>query len=411
MADDKLLQLGDLLRYIISNHDPSIQHLFYFGIGSASNLTQKRVSMIERRDMHQYPPFIEYIHENYGVRLHLILIDAYLSSPPYIVTVLQKRDINEHMQYNRLNKSNQNIANMCTNVHDIGNITVYEFKENVEYIGCITNNRQINDCSIDITEMLHEFNDWCNETRNLLAFHDFSGRNTWMVAEYFDQFVNRSSFILYDITLRRDGTCSIDLEDDIIHLHMRVINDKVQFVNPYQLPSMEALRICKSSKNVKYSTQTEYFIKRKIHLFKKEVYSILRRLINHRNELNKKHKENSEMEKFGKNVRKNEFFIHDIISGYHICEIMFRPYINMYLGGQIEEAMEILDQLIHILYENVKKFIKINFKEFYNDNKVKFDDIHNDLYEWVGKYEQKIKNWLISNGLCQNDNFNYYAFI
>jgi len=375
------LKLENLFEYYNDQQDfNNNQRLLYFGIGSAANLLNNKIMKVKQKNMHQFPPLIQRVKGIYpNIRVDIFLIDAWLKKKPYIVNYLESNNVSvfQDKQYNNIFRTTEGI-------------TIYNFQNNVEYEGDTYGN------FFDITPLLLNFNKLCMTRNDLLTFHDFSGRNTWMLAEYMDKHIgNNQNRIVYDLTLRMEGSCQVNLTDELFNLQIEKYqkDDRqfIKFINPFCYSNYQLIELIKNTPYKK--EQLSMPIYKRINIFKKNIYPILRRFINHRNELNDYGKT------FLNRVREHEFFFLD--SKIHD---MFTLYRNDYFKNK-SFNLTFLNSIIHELKNSVINYL-VNIFYLPNDdlNKVKSyikkesQMIENDIYGWCDRIEEifltKIKLFL-----------------
>ncbi len=153
----------------------------YTGVGTAAGLINRETGILEAKNYHQYPPFLQNL-KNTIVNLHLfiILIDPCQEEPPYLTNDLF------------LKKEN---------------ITIFTLKENV-----YTEPYQV--CGLNITEHLRALNRFAIKHNITTLYHDFSGRRVGLLAEYFDKEINEHlDHVVYGMSAREDHGCIFDLTD------------------------------------------------------------------------------------------------------------------------------------------------------------------------------------------------------
>jgi hypothetical protein len=95
-----------------------------------------------------------------------------------------------------------------------GNDTHYksEFIQTFVYRERVYNDPDLNEADLNITPMLRDLNAFAKEKQVSLLYHDFTGRQTALVAEYFDN-ENKEYLdqIIYGMSAREDHGCFFDL--------------------------------------------------------------------------------------------------------------------------------------------------------------------------------------------------------
>ncbi len=270
------------------------QNNIFVSVGSAANLSDKNILRLEDRDMHQFPSFVEAVFRMVG-SVDIILIDPMLKDDPYLVT-----------DYFPLHGIDSVIDKKYRNIfHTTNEATVYCFKNNVTY------NEILNETGngTDMVPILRKFNDFCIMNNDIFIFHDFTGRDTWKIAEFFDaELEEHINHILYDITMRSEGSCLINLENQLFSLPINISDEIVHFMNPYYYTCYEISVILSDGVEQPNNSQLKMVIANRMSAFKKRIFPLLRRLIYHRKSLsNVVYDKNN----FFLNVRQNEFFHFD----------------------------------------------------------------------------------------------------
>ena len=124
-----------------------------------------------------------------NLHLFLVLIDPLQENPPYVVTDYKLQGNND---------------------------THYksEFIQTFVYRERVYTDPDLNEADLNITPMLRDLNTFAKEKQISLLYHDFTGRQTALVAEYFD-FENKEYLdqIIYGMSAREDHGCFFDLTE------------------------------------------------------------------------------------------------------------------------------------------------------------------------------------------------------
>lgn len=195
-----MINLNDFKNEITSipNDEPVF---IYIGVGAASSVGAKGQLLSEH--YHQFPPFLQDMHNRLPhLHLFLLLFDPYQESPPKVAT-----------DYALIDHSNSDHHYSRDFLH------VFVFRHAV-YTQPDFNHRE---GAVDITATLRDLNQFVKENRISLLYHDFTGRRTALVAEYFDH-ENKTHLdqIVYDMSGREDHGCFFDLTQTHAYFPFRV---------------------------------------------------------------------------------------------------------------------------------------------------------------------------------------------
>ena len=205
----------DIINSIKSRFSDKPQ-LIYLGIGTYAGLTEADGSLADK-NYHQYPPFIQHLKNSVqDLQLSIVLIDPCQEDPPYMV---------QHMQVNELTLNN-NIYSSADQ-----SLTVYTLREHVY----TDSYNKYNDNYINITSLLRDLNEYVMTNDIALIYHDFTGRENRLLAEYFDDDLsNHLDHIIYGLGLREDVGCYIDLTSPCSYQPFYLNREnKLRFFNVY----------------------------------------------------------------------------------------------------------------------------------------------------------------------------------
>jgi hypothetical protein len=180
------MNLNDILNTIFEQiRNIPLDHpvFIYTGVGTAAGLINRATGILEQKNYHQYPPFLQDL-KNTIVNLHLfiILIDPQQEDPPYLMTDQQ------------LKKENVSVFTLRQSVYA-------EPYNSADY-------------AIDITVQLRTLNQFAIQNNITTLYHDFSGRRVNLLAEYFDKEIGEHlDHVVYGMSARTDHGCIFDLTD------------------------------------------------------------------------------------------------------------------------------------------------------------------------------------------------------
>lgn len=203
-----MLSLNDFFTNLSSHFTAGIH---YISVGCAH--FDEEVSNTSPGSEQQYPPFLRQ-HDN--IHTTLVLIDYALELPPKCLTHINDIEMTEYK-----------------NVFKSKNKTIYCFQNRVSW----TNEQH---CT-NIYSSLLAYHNYILQSESLFFFHDFTGRDIHELADIMDtklityegNIINKTNLkkIMYDITLRQNIGCFVNLNDE----HNMPIIDlkKLEIINPF----------------------------------------------------------------------------------------------------------------------------------------------------------------------------------
>lgn len=190
----------------------------YVGVGTAAGLVNSD-GILEPTNYHQFPPFLQYVRKRItNLNLFLVLIDPRQENPPYMARdfPLIEIQIDEYQMENAEN----------------GSLHVFVFRKNVYTDTDVQENENWNvnnnnDDAVNITETLRDLNNFAIANQASLLYHDFTGRRTANLAEYFEyecenQYMDQ---IIYAMSARKDHGCYFDLTHSSSYYPIRLAVD------------------------------------------------------------------------------------------------------------------------------------------------------------------------------------------
>lgn len=182
-----MINLNDLKNEMV-NVPISDPVFLYIGVGTASN--DKKILLLEH--YHQFPPFLQDMRNKVpNLHVFLLLIDPCQESPPYVATQYKLEDPNN---------------SECHYQSDFLQTFVYRVSVYTD-ADIYSDNDGLN-----ITAMLRDLNQFAKEKHISLLYHDFTGRRTNILAEYFDgENKEHLDQIIYGMSAREDHGCFFDL--------------------------------------------------------------------------------------------------------------------------------------------------------------------------------------------------------
>jgi hypothetical protein len=216
------MNLADIFNTIKSQTHltPTKTHLIYIGVGTYAGLKEPDGSLADK-NYHQYPPFIQHLKNSLPyLQLSIVLIDPHQENPPYLT---QDKGL-------LLNDSN-NVNHTDIYYSSDHSLTLYTLRERITTDAYTHNNDDI----VNITSLLRDLNNYVIANDIALIYHDFSGRDNRLLAEYFDEEIGEHlDHIIYGLGLREDFGCYFDLSHPCsYHLFSLNRQRKLRFFNIY----------------------------------------------------------------------------------------------------------------------------------------------------------------------------------
>lgn len=213
-----------------NNNNNNSPHLIYIGVGTYAGLRETDGTLADK-NYHQYPPFLQHLKNSIpDLHLSIILIDPYQENPPYMV---QDKGL-ELKEF--VIDDNVILPNFSQNFSDIycsqdKSLTLYTLRHHV-YTDPFKN---YHDDGINITTHLREINNYAIEKDIPFIYHDFTGRDNRVLAEFFDEELKQHlDHIIYGLGLREDFGCYFDLTSPCSYYPYIINpNGKIRFFNIY----------------------------------------------------------------------------------------------------------------------------------------------------------------------------------
>ena len=173
------------------------KQIIYIGVGTYAGLKEADGSLLQK-NYHQYPPFLQGLKNSQpDISLSLLLIDPCQENPPYMV---EDKGL-------LLKPKNNNWPDDIYTSPD-HSLSLYTLRQNV-YTDPY---QKYDDNYLNITEHLRDLNNYAMANDILFMYHDFSGRNNRLLAEFFDEDIKAHlDHIIYGLGLREDLGCYFDL--------------------------------------------------------------------------------------------------------------------------------------------------------------------------------------------------------
>jgi hypothetical protein len=184
-----MINLNDLKNEIIMI--PLNEPVFlYIGVGTAAREKQH----LPLEHYQQFPPFLQEMRNQVpNLHLFLLLIDPYQENPPYVATDYNLQE-SSAIHYRDADGLLQIFVSRCS---------VYTDAD----LHALEN-------ALNITPVLRDLNQFAVEKQISLLYHDFTGRKTALLAEYFDgENKEHLDQIIYGMSGREDHGCFFDLTE------------------------------------------------------------------------------------------------------------------------------------------------------------------------------------------------------
>jgi hypothetical protein len=221
------MNLNNLKNEIISirNDEPVF---IYVGVGTAKGIVNGE-GILEPTNYHQFPPFLQDLRNRIeNLNLFLVLIDPRQENPPYLLRdypALEEVEPDHYANAVGANaiKTNNEGAGAAMQVFVIRESVYTDVDDEPGYP------------AINITETLRDLNAFAVEKRASLLYHDFSGRRTAALAEYFQHEILNEHLdqIVYSLSAREDHGCYFDLAQLTSYYPIRQVFAEVDMV-PYE---------------------------------------------------------------------------------------------------------------------------------------------------------------------------------
>ena len=198
---------------------PTEPVFIYIGVGTMAGLLNSDGTLAPD-NYHQYPPFVQDLHNRVeNLNVCLVLIDPLQENPPYL-----ERDYPvEEVQPDHFKSAGEKRLQVF--VH---RKRVYTEPDDFQYY---------DENAINITELLRDLNDFALLNHVSLLYHDFTGRRTASIAEYFDyDYSTVSDQIVYAMSARENHGCYFDLSKSNAYFATRVERSLPQGVPPFNPP-------------------------------------------------------------------------------------------------------------------------------------------------------------------------------
>jgi len=188
---------------------PSSEPVFIFiGVGTMAGLLNDDGTLAQE-NYHQFPPFVQDLRNRVdNINLFLVLIDPLQENPPYLTRDFPVQEVaTDHYK-------NQD-RRLQVFVH---RKVVYTEPDERKYY---------DENAVNITDILRDLNDFAVANSASLLYHDFTGRRTATLAEYFEHdYANVLDQIVYGMSARVNHGCYFDLSKSNAYFAIKLADPK-----------------------------------------------------------------------------------------------------------------------------------------------------------------------------------------
>jgi hypothetical protein len=359
------------------------QNLLYVGVGTAANIDHKNGAVLDMNNYHQFPPVVRSIYQKHNMTTHLVQIDPFTSDIPYVVKDDGTPNFYQDDQYSNVWHSYDN------------SLHVYSFRIYAEYglQGPVKN---------DIIDYLRTLNNFTVESNHLMLFHDFTGRNTFEVAYYFDrELKDNIDRVVYDITCRCPGTCYVELTNPamIYNTNLRR-NGIVVIANPYSIPKEEWITtFVDNMGNQHIQAQMAAVIHNEINRLFEYIFPIYRRFMMSLQKL----EEEQNIEPLLRTIQTTNdvnflypdfIFDYALLEQYKILVYTVQQAEHENLVAQCSQFVGACKMILHDYIMRIYSMFRLNTNKVVNEL---IDQIPNEPYKWTATIRDSIRNHI--NGI------------
>lgn len=214
---------------------PTEPIFIYIGVGTFAGLLNEDGTLAPE-NYHQFPPFVQDLYNRITkLNLFLVLIDPLQENPPYLTRDFPVVEV----------QPNHYMSN-DSHLH----VLVYRNSVYTEP----DDKQRYNEQDVNITSALQELNRFAIDNRASLLYHDFTGRRTADLAEYFDyDYEPVMDQIVYAMSAREYHGCYFDLTKPDAYFATKVVNDDLSPHNERHRP------IIKMFNYFKYILKERYY--------------------------------------------------------------------------------------------------------------------------------------------------------
>jgi hypothetical protein len=362
---------------------PSTDPIFiYTAVGAAAG-TLNANKMLELENYQQYPPFLQdLINKVPNMNLFIILIDPAQEEPPYMVN---DQELNLHLSKNTISDNKiepvlLNRPHLSYYNSDENHLHVFTYRQDI-----FTDPYRVLINGINITSYLRELNVYAIKNHITTLYHDFTGRQNRLLAEYFDKEIDEAlDHIIYGMSVREDYGCYFDLTEPICYfpfqLSMPIINKRpiIKLFNIFKYITLNTI-----SEKLKY--QYNFYPRHMHHMIDLQKTQVIHSI---KNEFKNNYFANLRIIK--KIMNKEEEPVN--INNLHFLEKLTKSeqtiVINLYCDEKYSELFEYLITHYSKYIELILKFTEINMggREILNlvTNNI-------NIYDWYSYLDRYLK--------------------
>jgi len=224
----------------------------YVGVGTAQGIINGE-GILEPTNYHQFPPFVQDLKNRIeNINIFIVLIDPRQENPLYLLRDYPELEERENDPDHYIGTNNEDKA-----------MQVFVLRQSVY--------TDIDDepsyPAINISEMLRDLNKFTIEQRASLLYHDFTGRRTATLAEYFQHELLNEHLdqVVYSLSAREDHGCYFDLAKMTSYYPIRLEFPEVDVV-----PNANAVALVANRPIIKMFNYYKFFANNSFHLIQEE---------------------------------------------------------------------------------------------------------------------------------------------
>ena len=204
---------------------PTEPVFIYIGVGTFAGLLNQADGTLAPENYHQYPPFVQDLRNRVAnLNTFLVLIDPQQENPPYLTRDFPVVEVElNHYKSVSVSVSVSVSENVSQNQSQRLQVLVYR---NAVYTDPDVRHYH-DERAINITAALQDLNKFAVENRASLLYHDFTGRRTADLAEYFDYDCEAAmDQVVYAMSAREHHGCYFDLSKPDAYFAIKVVHDR-----------------------------------------------------------------------------------------------------------------------------------------------------------------------------------------
>jgi hypothetical protein len=210
-------------------------NIIYIGVGTYAGLRESDGSLANK-NYHQYPPFLQNLKNKIpDLRLSILLIDPIQENPPYMVADKGLLLCNDNVYSSKDQSLMVYVARERVQAQAKQTEQVQAQQVQAQQVQAQAVQAQTQIDSINIIPLLRDLNNHVINQDIALIYHDFSGKDNRILAEYFDdELKEHLNHVIYGLGLREDFACYFDLTDPCSsHPFGLTCEGKLRFFNIY----------------------------------------------------------------------------------------------------------------------------------------------------------------------------------